>query len=631
MNNPAAELLTKLSRKDYFKSIYEVQPLNFVMLPNAKQQELVERFRQFLNSLNSGIRLVAKKSSKEIPIGNHDDLYQMQFYRYFVESGENIDDRLSSFGLLFNRISEIPSYTIVRKMSDRIILPEGKMIKTFTLYKLSSTLVEGFVSETYGIADEVSIVIVPIMQEQATTKMNKYTKFLSGMILADQQKRRTSPYELIQRYTMAQQTLELLTNGQTRLFKTMVNFVVGGKDRKDLNRNVKLLKNTLQSRLLYLDSPRFAQGHLLAGNLGKRLVVDTTTAATLFPFVSADIVELPDGVFIGANKLTGAPVIYDVFMHDNYNISTLGTSGSGKSFSTKIIVSRMLQHNPDAAMFVFDPENEYMKLGGVLEANVVEFDPHSDMGLDPLKIYSPMDASEIIASITSLPQDYHAMLRTIANKADDIQALYNSCPENMQSYLKDLVGDGTLAHVFRGKKPVEFTNRMVFSMKDIESNIEKNLLSLLLFGKVWNMINDESHLPRAVQKVVVVDEAWLYLAIPAAARFLERTARLGRKRNVCFIINTQRAADVLGESDEKPGLGRSIIENSATKVLLRQDELSADVVARAFGLSEREREHLVELDSGNGFLIAQNVHVPIKFIASEEEEKIFTTRPSDRV
>lgn len=172
------------------------------MLPYSKQQELVERFRQFLNSLNSGIRLVAKKSSKEIPIGDG-DLYHMQFYRYFVESEENIDDRLSSFSLPYNRVSEIPSYAIVRKMSDRIILPEGKMVKTFTLYKLSSTLVEGFVSETYGIADEVSIVIIPIVQEQATAKMNKYTKFLSGMILADQQKHRTSPYELVQRYTMA--------------------------------------------------------------------------------------------------------------------------------------------------------------------------------------------------------------------------------------------------------------------------------------------------------------------------------------------------------------------------------------------------------------------------------------------
>ncbi|AFU57609.1 hypothetical protein Ngar_c06660 [Candidatus Nitrososphaera gargensis Ga9.2] len=48
------------------------------------------------------------------------------------------------------------------------------------------------------------------------------------------------------------------------MFKIMVNFVVGGKDRKDLNRNVKLLKNTLQARLLYLDSPRFVQEHRLS-------------------------------------------------------------------------------------------------------------------------------------------------------------------------------------------------------------------------------------------------------------------------------------------------------------------------------------------------------------------------------
>jgi hypothetical protein len=41
---------------------------------------------------------------------------------------------------------------------------------------------------------------------------------------------------------------------------------------------------------------------------------------------------------------------------------------------------------------------------------------------------------------------------------------------------------------------------------------------------------------------------------------------------------------MLGESKDRPGPGRTIIDNSATKIILKQSENTAVVVAQAFNL-----------------------------------------------
>ncbi len=93
------------------------------------------------------------------------------------------------------------------------------------------------------------------------------------------------------------------------------------------------------------------------------------------------------------------------------------------------------------------------------------------------------------------------------------------------------------------------------------------------------------------------------------------------------MVMTQRPADVLGESRDKPRPGRTIIENSAIKIRLKQDENSANTIRETFGLSEAERDQIVEFRPRQGILIAENVQVPIQFIASKEEYFLFTIKP----
>ena len=51
----------------------------------------------------------------------------------------------------------------------------------------------------------------------------------------------------------------------------------------------------------------------------------------------------------------------------------------------------------------------------------------------------------------------------------------------------------------------------------------------------------------------------------------------------------------------------------------------------AFALSESEKDAILSFREGQGLLIAENIHVPVDFLATREEHVIFTTKPSEMI
>jgi len=603
---------------------YELFPVNFVMLSNEKQLELINRYHQFLNSLSAEIRILVVKSVKTVVMGGEE--YQVFYNRFFIVSREPLDDLLDAFGLIYERVTEVPQVNIVKVMRNLVIGENGRLMKAMTVYALPSEIVDGFITETYGVVDRIWMRVKPIPQDTAAHKISRYAKIVRGTLIVDQQKGRTPSMEKVIKQQMIDEAVRSVVSGQTRLFEFMCNLVVSGGDVKELNENAKLVKSILAARLTKVDVPKFVQREMVGGELGKKLIMDTITVGSFFPFVSADIIETPNGIFLGLNKITGAPVIYDPSLRSNYNISILGITGSGKSYSGKIMLKRIVEKDHKTPFFVIDPENEFTKLGEELGAKVINF-TDEPLGLDPLAIFPPVDAADFLVHITQLPSQFHSAFRTIVYKARSLREVYESSPQYIREFLESIV-NGPESFAFSGK-PMEFSPQMILGLKYVESETMKQIISLLVFGRIWRMLNDERYFPVHQRKVVVVDEAWLFMQIPAAAKFLERVSRLGRKRNILFIIMSQRPADVLGESKDRPGPGRTIIENSATKIILRQSESTADVVAQAFNLSDRERDAIIEFQPGEGILISENTHVRLQFMASEEEHRLFTTKPTE--
>ena len=120
-----------------------------------------------------------------------------------------------------------------------------------------------------------------------------------------------------------------------------------------------------------------------------------------------------------------------------------------------------------------------------------------------------------------------------------------------------------------------------------------------------------------------MDEAWLLMRDPEGAKFLFRLAKSARKAWAGLAAVTQDAEDVLSTD-----LGRAVIANSATQILLRQAPQAIGKVAEEFRLSAGERQLLLSARRGEGLLAAgPSARVSFQALASPAEHYLCTHFP----
>ncbi|GIU71979.1 MAG: hypothetical protein KatS3mg003_1458 [Candidatus Nitrosocaldaceae archaeon] len=127
--------------------------------------------------------------------------------------------------------------------------------------------------------------------------------------------------------------------------------------KKELVKLTKQFKRQNNAMLVKFDNIPFMQKQLLYNNDKKELFIELGSLAIIYPFISSDMLEL-DGIKLGMNIITKAPVIYDYRLRDNYNIVILASSGAGKSVTAKTIVNRLLAKY-DCYLYIIDPQGEY--------------------------------------------------------------------------------------------------------------------------------------------------------------------------------------------------------------------------------------------------------------------------------
>jgi hypothetical protein len=178
---------------------------------------------------------------------------------------------------------------------------------------------------------------------------------------------------------------------------------------------------------------------------------------------------------------------------------------------------------------------------------------------------------------------------------------------------------GSFAGLFNG--PTTHTpsgHLTVYSLKALPEQL-LGVGTLLALDATWRTVtNRHQRRPR----VVVVDEAWLLLSHPAGAAFLLRLAKAARKHWCGLTLVTQDAGDVLATE-----LGRAVVSNAATSLLLRTAPQAAERVAQAWHLSEGERDFLTCAPVGTGLLLIGGHRVALTIHASPTETDVITTDP----
>ena len=181
--------------------------------------------------------------------------------------------------------------------------------------------------------------------------------------------------------------------------------------------------------------------------------------------------------------------------------------------------------------------------------------------------------------------------------------------------------DGAFAGLFDGPTthPPEGRHLVVWSLRALPEQL-RSLATMLVLDTIWRTV---THPHDRRRRMVVVDEAWLLLQHPAGAAFLLRAAKAGRKHWCGLTVATQDTADVLASD-----LGRAVIANSATQILLRQAPQAIDQVARVFGLSAGERALLLTAERGEGLLTGGEHRAGFAALASAQEDRLITTDPA---
>ena len=471
-----------------------------------------------------------------------------------------------------------------------------------------------------------------------------------------------------------------VARGEGKLFRVGLYLTIHAPSERALADEVAALRSLAASLLLDAKHTtyRSLQGWVSTlpmglDLIGMRRTFDTSALSAAFPFTSPDLpaadptsVAAPSGVLYGYNVGSQGLVHWDRFgegMH-NHNSVILGRSGAGKSYLVKLELLRSLYRGIEIA--VVDPEDEYARLAAAVGGTYVHLGA-TGVRLNPFDlpihtradgrrtapkdalvrrslflhtvisvlVGNELEAAERAALDRGIAATYQSVgitadartwtrpaptLRTLRDQLATAGQAGDQAAAELAARLHPYV-EGAFKQLFDGPTTTNPEGHLVvFSLRDLPDEL-KAIGTLLTLDAVWRRVSNPAiRRPR----LVVVDEAWLLMKEKSGAEFLFRMAKASRKHWAGLTVATQDTADVLGND-----LGKAVVANAATQVLLRQASQAIDEITQTFDLSAGERQFLLSADRGQGLLSAGTQRVAFQSIGSPTEHYLVTSNPAE--
>ncbi|WP_203655458.1 VirB4 family type IV secretion system protein [Actinocatenispora rupis] len=514
---------------------------------------------------------------------------------------------------------------------------------------------------------DVAVHIDPIAPPVAAMKLRKQRARLESARRLDAEKGKLSNPVTDAAADDATGLADRVARGATRLFRVGVYLTVHAESLDALRDAVAQVKAVASSLLLDVAPATWRQLHgwtstLPLGHDALRMtrVMDTDALAASFPLSSADLPgPLPGdeagegGVLYGVNADSPGVVWWDRFAQDNHNAVVLAQSGAGKSYLIKLETLRWLQHGATAA--IIDPDDEYRQLAGHIGGTVIALgaagvrvnpldlpvgDTRPDaltrrclfchtviavlLGQDPppaerAALDRAVAAAYGAAGITHDARTWNRPAPLLRDVAAQLAADGDDAAHTLAARLAPWV-TGTFSDLFDGPTTHRPDSHLVvWSLRQLPDE-QRPIGTLLALDAIWRAIDTTPAGGR--RRLVVVDEAWTLLQHDAGARFLFRMAKASRKRGAGLTVVTQDAGDVLSTE-----LGRAVVANAATQILLKQAPQAIEEITDAFGLTAGEARLLLSCRRGEGLLVAGTSRVAFRAVGSPTEHDLCRTDP----
>jgi type IV secretory pathway VirB4 component len=456
-----------------------------------------------------------------------------------------------------------------------------------------------------------------------------------------------------------QDALELqnqIASGTEKFFHFALYMTIRADKIEELDRIGKALENTMASIGVVLKTATLQQEQGIQSTIpvGVDKIyftrnMDTTSIATTFPFISSEL-TMSDGILYGLNKHNKSLIIFDRFQLENANMTVFATSGAGKSYMIKLEAVRSLMFGVD--IIIIDPEREYEKLTKAVGGEYISFSQDGLQKLNPFDlsgIYNP-DEDELRYKILSLhgfiklmmggeltaEEDAildRALVLTYSEKGitpdpsthtkqapllEDLYKVLRAMAEpqaqSMAVRLEKYV-QGSAAGVFNQRTNIDLKNTFtVFALRDLSEELRPIAMYMML-EYIWTVVKKSRK-----KRLLIIDEAWWMMQYQDAAKYLYSLVKRARKYGLGVTTITQDVEDFLSTD-----YGKAVVNNSALKVLLKQNPVAVDKLKEVFYLTEGEKKYILSSGVGEGIFFAGADHVAIQVVASENEHNLITT------
>ena len=343
----------------------------------------------------------------------------------------------------------------------------------------------------------------------------------------------------------------------------------------------------------------------------KRNVLTSGLIST-YPFISSAIFD-EEGIFYGTNIYNESLVFIDRYNENKYknaNMCVFGTSGSGKSFFTKLQIIRYKLLGIE--QYVIDPDREYSNLAKELQGTIIKIGASTQSYINVLDIrqesiedekgYLATKISRLIGFFNlifgnlneeekaileekiiecykqkGITFDDNTLYKNDKNKINIKQIFKESKDMPLLEDLYEILGQdkktkkmqiklipfikGSL-NFFNNYTNVELNNELIIA--DIYELGEENLkYGMYLFTDLfWDKIKKD----RKIKKAIYLDEVWRLIGVTSnkdVASFIYKIFKTIRKFGGSSIAITQDISDLF--SLENGIYGKSIINNSSNK------------------------------------------------------------------
>lgn len=537
---------------------------------------------------------------------------------------------------------------------------DDRYLRTLFISGYPYTATSGWLNQliNFNYNADISYHIEPVDATIALPKLNRKITELTSTKRAMERSGRIVGAELTDPLDSAIALRDKIQRGQENLFQVSIYITLSADSLAELDKTTKLLETVLATRLFYTKPATFQQLEGLQSVLprGDNLLaqkrnLDSSSAALTFPFISSELVH-ESGVLYGVNRSNSSLVILDRFSLPNANSILFAQSGAGKSYTAKVEILRNLMRG--TKVIVIDPEREYRQLAESVKGTYVKLSVHSKEKINPfdLSVNAFNESDNFTDHIQSLTEIISLMAEGLTAEEKSVvdQAIIKTYKKAGWSTKKSvrpkkivypLLYDfymtlkslkqvklcrrlekyttGSLSEVFQDQTNIELDNRLVvFDTKDLPESL-REIMHLVVAQFVQNQVKSQP-----CKRLLVIDEAWLMLQHEESARFISGLVRRARKYYLGVSIISQQANDFLQNV-----YGRAIASQSALRILMRQDTTTIRNVAQEFQLSEYEQKFLLTCERGEALIIADQHHVIVKVMASEEEHPLITTDPAE--